>query len=180
MITLNLLPAADKATVLRQAVLRRWRSAVAIFFVVTIVAGLGLEAERFLLRQHQRDVSLRLGQLQAEAARSTSADITETTQRLNRTVTALNGVSAHPRSWARDVSAVLAALPNTVTLSRVSLAADGVLTLEGVTTTRATFLSLQQLLTSSPLLTSVSTNSTASKRDNVPFLYTAVVKASPQ
>lgn len=171
---LNLLPPAYRDAQLRKAHWQRWQQAA---IMILVVAGLSAAATFGSIQwQAQRigHLDTQLQNIEALAAASKKGNVATVTQTLNNTIKKFDGIVDHPRSWNHDLSVLLGIFPAEVTIQKISLNAAGDVHVEGTATTRASFLTLDETLKKSPLLKSVATNSTPSKRNNLPYIYSAI------
>jgi Tfp pilus assembly protein PilN len=144
---------------------------------MAVICLLGVQAEIITFEQRSQRLSAELTQLQTSARNNSAKDVTQKTTAVNATVNILATALGTPRAWAKDGSSVLSILPANVTVQKLTLQDNGQIQLTGLAKTRAVFLALQEALTSSPILQNVTTSSTASKKDDVPFDYQAALKA---
>lgn len=175
---LNLLPPNYKQEQSRNELWHSWQRAVVLLAVVSLLSVGAAFAEHMWL-QHRADLlSGTISQLQAQSTASQKENITTVTTTLNGTIKSLGQLVEPTRAWSHDLSAVMAIIPSDNNLQSLTLSAGGNLTLIGVARTRASFIALDEALKASPLLKNVKTTSTPSKRDNLPFTYSAVLIAS--
>lgn len=172
MIRLNLLPAERKHQAALWLELDHWQPTMLSLMVGSIVILLVSIFVGLLLGIHDTSLQAQL------KSKTTTGDqkvtlVTSQIEGLNTTIDSVARQTTTPRSWAKDVATVLNILPDNVTVTTFSLSAAGEIQLEGVAATRLAFLALQSTLTSSSVFKSVSTTSSASKRENVPFVYHA-------
>lgn len=172
MITLNLLPADRKHRAEVSAEEARWLPAMLTVALVAVLLAGGSFFLGSLLTVRQESLDAQLQSLQTTGQRKLS-DIVNQTTKLNTSINLLSTKIGTVRSWSSDLASVINLLPADITVTALNLTSTGQLRLEGVAKTRLSFLSLQTALTNTPLLKNVTTKSTASKRENVPFVYTA-------
>lgn len=174
MINLNLLPAQLKKAAHQSLEFSRWQPAMLMITFSSIIIFMATFFIHSLLSVHGQSIKAQFTASQTTSTKRTG-DITAQTSQLNTTTASLATGLTKPRSWANDLGKIIAILPADVTLTSINLTSDGHIKIDGTAKTRLAFLSLQTTLTSSPLLKNVTTTSTASKRDNVPFSYSAVL-----
>ncbi len=174
MMSFNLLPPDRKLAMARSAEFGRWQPAMIGIAAFSLgLLGLTFFANAMLV-QHERTVQASLASSQTSGRREIG-DITAQTSQLNQTISDLTIGLPQARSWSADLTKIITLLPDDISITNIKMTNDGHLTLEGLAKTRLAFLSLQTILTSTPILKNVNTSSTASRRDNVPFSYTATL-----
>lgn len=179
MIVLNLLPAERKKGVATILTMERWRpSMLASTIVILLLVG-AMQVVTWQLQRHQNDIHAQFEAQQKSLAEKETGDIRQTTLHLNDTIKQLATLTARPRAWSTDSAAILSGLPADITVSNLTIQASGQVQLEGLAKTRASFLALTKALEQNKALSSVKTSSTASKRDNIPFAFTAVLAPKP-
>lgn len=173
--SLNLLPPTYQHKLAARALWRQWRLAAIALAIVSVLITASLLSQQRWFDRRLVQLDRQVTQLQQASTGPQSENITSITTALNGTIKELTQVVDAPRAWSYDLSLVMAIIPSAVTLQTVSLSSDGSLTLSGVAKTRASFIALDEALKKSPLLQSVTTTATPSRRENLPFTYTAVV-----
>lgn len=172
MISLNLLPTDRKHRVAVAQEQARWIPAIVEVMLVAVFLTGGTFFLHSLLEIRAQNLNNQLLSLQTSGQRKLADIVTQTTK-LNTAIALLDGKVKTARSWSTDLGTIMKLLPPDVTVTSLSVSAAGQVHLEGIAKTRLSFLSLQEILTETSTLKNVTTKSTASKRDNVPFIYTA-------
>lgn len=175
MISLNLLPAEQKHDVALSREEARWQPAIMIVAIVSIVMVIAVYFGQAVLSLRLQTLDSQLQSLQT-AGQQKLTDVIDQTTKLNADISLVDAKLGTVRSWSKDMAAILQLLPPDIAVTSLVVDTQGQVRLEGVAATRLSFLSLQTALTSSSILKNVSTTSTASKRDNVPFIYSAQLK----
>ncbi len=175
MIELNLLPIEQKqrADVRRQ--LERWQPAMVAVMAGTVACSLVGVFVGLLLNIHDSSLKSQLDSNHSSSNQK-AVEITGQIQSLNFTISSLSAPLAMTRSWSHDLVRVINEIPDAITLTKLHVTSTGEVQLEGVAQNRLAFLSLQTALTNSQVLSHVTTTSTASKRENVPFIYHAQLR----
>lgn len=173
--SLNLLPPDYKDQLAKKNLWQHWQRALVFVMSVCLLLTAGTFAEERWLAARARQLGTDLDQAKISATAGQKENVSTVTTTLNTTIKNLGQVVTTPRSWSHDVSQVAAILPADVTLQNLSVATGGVISLEGIAPTRVAFIALDDALRKSPLLKNVQTKSAPSKRENLPFLYTAVL-----
>lgn len=178
MYTLNLLPPKIQQQSAITETRQRWTraSVVLCLFIVGsfVVAG----SAWFMLSRHAQSLQQQLEATRLAQSKNSATDITATTTQLNTTIKTFAAAIDVPQQWSRNAVTVLQLLPKGTSLSEFSLDAANVFHLVGTADTRQTFLNLDAALKKSPVVTNISTTSTASKRTDVPFDYTGTLTAA--
>lgn len=177
---LNLLPSEYKIELTKKRLWREWRRAAVLVAIVTVMATAGLAVGQYRLQQSADRLQGEIDALQRQKADAPSEDITTVTTTLNTTIVGLTQAMANPRSWASDLSRIASLIPAGITIQSMAVTGSGSVQLEGTAATRQSFISLDDALQTSPFLQQVTTTSTPSKRDNLPFVYTALIQSDPQ
>lgn len=175
MLQLNLLPPTLKHDLSAQESNRHWRSSFIILLVFCLVGISGLLTTKIYLQRHADAVHAELLELQRRQAEDASTDITATTNTLNTTIKQLRTAVPALQYWDRDLLTVLHALPAGVRLTEVQVSAGHVFRVTGTADTRQTFLALDTALKNPATFSKVTTTSSASKRQDVPFDYTGTI-----
>jgi len=172
---LNLLPPADQAS--RRLLQRyhvwlqiaRWPAILVICLLVIA------QATSFRLARHQTTIQAEEIRVKAEASASPSGDVTKMTAEVNEAVTRLLAARS-TFVFPSRVATLLNTIPTDIRIQKIDIKDSGQVTIEGVAATRASFLAIDQALKQASFLTRVATTSTASKREDLPFTYTATFK----
>ena len=172
MLRLNLLPLERKRAWELTQQFQRWRGALVVAGLACLLANAALYA----LDQYQND------QVAASAtdladwtklnAKRESGQVTKTTTELNATVSGLQSIFSPISAAPGIVASFFNSLPSEITVTEAKFSSDGAFTFSGTATTRAAFLALRASLEANPAISNVTTDSTASVREKVPFLYT--------
>ncbi len=179
MIRLNLLPPERKQALRQRATVLRWRKVISLVVIFVLVGnGLAVAADQWLVRK-QSSAQQSLEQLQRQSANSEIGTITNQIRTLNNTITPLATALPTNRDWAGDIATALNLLPANVTLEQLTLNLAGDISYSGTAQTRADFISLDTLLKQEPHLKNVQTDSQASRREALPFHYTATFQTPP-
>lgn len=175
MITLNIIPSSLKDTLRSSARLSRWLTVVLMLLIIVVLGTGAATVAWSMLDRHAIDVHQQLVEKQQRLSTDTKGDISGTTNTLNSTIKQLSTALGEPQSWSHGVAAVLTGLPAGITISQLSLLPKGQFHLQGIATTRETFVALDTALKSNPQLEKVTTSSAPSKRTAVPFDYSGTV-----
>ncbi len=173
MITLDLLPPAQKRQLRLATMTDRWQQALVTAALVTVIVAAATVAELTALRQRANRTHRQLETIQASIQKDAALDITARTDALNTAVKVLQQVLGRTRSWSDDIAKIIAILPPGVTLSSLDLQTNGQVRLEGLAATRQSFLALDKALKNDKQLSNVTTTSVPAKRTNLPFTYSA-------
>lgn len=168
---LNLLPAERQKELLQ---FQMWQNIIRLLIIPAILAFLlvlGSGVTLWQLERHQIDI--KADEAKQVAAKTPSSDVTKLTQQVNDAARILRTTLPKSTDWSAEIVGILAAVPSDISLTKCTISATGAVTIEGVADTRASFLALQKSLTTTPLLKGAKTTDTASKRENIPFKYTA-------
>ncbi len=171
---LNLLPAQRKADIALRRTFEQWRRAGIIIILGVVLSSAGIAGVTMQLRQRTTDVSTDIALL-AQSPTSKNTAITTSTNSLNQTIRLFSSILPTSRSWNASIATILNELPNNITVSQCLIRPDGTFTLVGTAATRSSFLELDTTMKTSKKFTGVSTNSQASRKDNVPFSYTGAL-----
>lgn len=177
MLSLNLIPPQLKAEYQSASSRHRWLVALNTLAVLIIIGTAGSTTAWQLLERHGRNVRNELLQTQKQQGVGTGTDITTITGQLNTTIQTLAAALGTPQAWPELARSVIDILPAGATVTEFSLAPNGAWRIIGLTDSRQTFVSLEQTLKNNPLLSKVTTASTASKRTAVPFDFSGIVAA---
>jgi len=169
---LNLLPPtlqAQRRAEARFSAINRLLRIPTIGIVLTIILT---QSALFLMQQHYQ--SLRKDEMRAreEAAATPSADVTKLTQRVNNQISVLRKSLGTTRNFHNPVVTLLNSFPAGITITKITIEPAGTVRIEGVADTRSSFLLLQDVMKSSSVVKNATTTSTASKREQLPFIYT--------
>ncbi len=179
MTALNLLPPERKVGLRTRQEVGRLRktlvfvtlgclASIIAIMVINITLVQQLTASEKLL-QTWRDLS----------AKRESGQVQSVTTHLNQSIIGLQKLFA-PLSFQRtSLGSLFSIIPKDVTLTSATFSTDGNFTLVGVAATRASFLALRTALEQSPAISSPTTTSTASQRENLPFEYTGKLVLTP-
>lgn len=178
MMLLTLLPdnrrGAMAATMLRQS----WRRALSMLGLVSVIAVGTLGGLNVMLERRAQSLQSTLASMEAADARSQAGNLTKTTNQLNSTIKVFSDIMVNYQPWSSNLGRLITALPTGISVTALKVDATGHFTLEGMASTRTSFLNLQQALTAADWLQNIATTSTASRRDNLPFIYTGTFKAA--
>jgi len=176
---LNLLPPHEKETVALENTRHVWVSifTAGIIVLILFIAGTWLLTRQLNLRVEK--LAREELTLQQQATGSSTIDLTRDTTKVNTQIELLKTVLGTDRDWSSLVRGILDELPPEVQLTSLKIAMGGGVTLTGTADTRASFLALQSALSKSSLLSNARTSDTPSKREALPFTYTASLKNTP-
>lgn len=175
---LNLLPPERRALIRRVKELSRWQAAAWSLTVFSIIGAGGLVVLDRFMQNEVSTVSTEFHQRLAATDQTELGTIRRNIEEFNQTSALLHQSLPGTTGWAVDLVELLNTLPTGITLQSTILRADGSLTLTGTAAARADFLALDEKLKGSPWLKNVATTSTPSKREDLPFVYTAILSVT--
>lgn len=175
---LNLLPRTTKRLVELEATYDRWRGGLIVLIVVLTLFSGSLFGLQWMLEQRDHDLQAELRQEQALMNRKGALDISQATIRVNEKITLLSATLPTGRNWAAVIRPILGEIPSGIEITGLEITATGQVSIKGTAKTRAAFLSLQQAMSTSKALVNPVTSDTASKREDLPFTYSASLPAA--
>ncbi len=179
MYSLNLLPDERKRAIVLGRRLRQWRGATIVAIIGSCFSILSVVALQWTLNEQVKTSATTLASWQALSAKRESGQIKEVTSRLNLTLSELQGLFVPLSSAPTSPAELFAILPDEISLTTFTAQPDGRFQFSGLAATRSSFLALRTALESSTLITSVTTDSTASQRENLPFEYSGQFRLTP-
>lgn len=176
---LNLLPPNEKSTVALETARHQWTSVFAsiVATLVLLIAGVLFLTTR--LDQRLTTLTDEEQSLQRQASGAGTIDLTRDTNHVNNQIASLRTVLGIDRDWASIIRLIMSELPSNVSLTTIKIYMGGSVTLSGTAASRSAFLGLQSALEKSKVLRNAQTADTPSKRDNLPFTYTATLASNP-
>ena len=176
---LNLLPPslqAQRRTESRFETINRLLRIPTIGMIITILFA---QTVLFVMQRHYQ--SLKRDEVRARelAAATPSADVTKLTQRVNNQISVLRKTLGSTRNYHTPIVGLLNSLPAGITITKVTFEPAGTVRIEGIADTRSSFLLLQDVMKSSTVVKNATTSSTASKREQLPFVYTGKLVQPP-
>jgi Tfp pilus assembly protein PilN len=138
--------------------------------MVLLLLGQGV---LFLMQRHSDALTIDARHAREQAAATPSADVTKLTQQVNNQIAILKKTLGTGRPVRTPAVTILNAMPKGVAITKLSFESTGIVRIEGVADTRSTFLQLQDVMKTLTVLKNATTTSTASKREQLPFIYTA-------
>jgi hypothetical protein len=172
---LNLLPPNQKQVVSEENTVIHWRGSLLLVAMMGLLMIAGLALAHFQLQSRVRQTGDQLTQQQLILQRTGATDITAVTERVNFDINLLSQALGAELRWVTALTNITALVPSRIKITKLTITTRRQVTLEGVAETRAVFLGFDSTLRNTKLLTNVSTTSTASLRENLPFIYHAVL-----
>lgn len=169
---LNLLPPplqAQRRAEGRMAMINRLLRIPTIGALVILFATQGVV---MIMQQHYHALQRDEVRAREEAAATPSADVTKLTQRVNNQIALLRKTLSTTRNLHAPIVSLLNSFPSGVSITKITFEPNGNVKIEGIADTRSTFLTLQEVMKSSTVIKNATTASTASKREQLPFIYT--------
>jgi hypothetical protein len=176
MISLNLLPPEHRRLYAQSLILDRWKGGLLVITIGCICLNAVLFGGIIILRQRASSASAHVTELTKQIDQSDVGPIKRDIQTLDQTLSRLRQIIPAGRSWSKEIASVVVSLPTGITLSEVIWTTQGDITLRGIANVRADFIALDAKLKTHPLLENIQTQSQASRRDTLPFEYTAHLK----
>ncbi len=172
---LNLLPPERKELLDLGDMLGRWRPGLVYLFVIGLCSIGALFGAEWWLQQRIDTLGQNIKTKIQLNSRQGALDIGQATVRVNEKAALLSQSLPQARDWAASLHAIISAMPKDVSIVSIDITQTGGVTIKGVAKTRAIFLDLDSVLKASPRLKNVATSDTASKREQLPFTYTATL-----
>ncbi len=176
---LNLLPQQEKEELELHEILGRWQPSVYLLLMIGVVAFAGLFAARWVLDQRAKTLTQNIQTKIQLNSRQGALDIGQATVRVNEQARLLSQSLSGDMRWSEALTQILSVLPNDISVASLEITMSGSVSLKGVAKTRSSFLALDTALKGATFLTQVQTSDTASKREQLPFTYTATYRQNP-
>jgi Tfp pilus assembly protein PilN len=175
MIRLNLLPPERLRKLASEATIGRWRLAAWLMTGAAAIVLIGFFILSYGLKARQEKLAADVQKLNAQFDTSDSGAIRRQIKSLNAAGAVFDQALVSNRSWAADMAAILNSLPAKTQLLELVITENGDVTISGVSKVRADFLAFDDAIKKNTLLGNVQTDSTASRRENLPYRYTATL-----
>lgn len=177
MIALNLLPPQIRRAQARAIIFEAWKRAMVVLAIGCILINAGLFAMAHMLQVRQQRVESDFTKLSQQVDNSDLGTIRRNITTLDDTLRSVSQIIPTDRNWAGEMSKLVQSLPAGVLVTQLDWTPAGSITLHGIAKLRSDFVDLDAALKANPNLTNVQTSSQASRRDTLPFEYTATWKS---
>jgi Tfp pilus assembly protein PilN len=172
---LNLLPPDQKRLVSEVHVVTHWRGGLLLIAIFSLMMVGGLVWTNADMQNRAQQLDEQLHHQQSVLQKSGTTDITAATVRLNIEIGLLSQALVSNRKWSDTAQDLISLATDKVRITKVVINARRQVTIEGVAETRVSFISFGTALQQAKSLSNVTTTSTASLRENLPFIYHAVL-----
>ena len=178
MISLNLLPPRRLRHLATAVVLSRWRATAWLVTGSALLAVISLQAVSFWLNDRNDTLLTEVQTFDQQFDRSEAGAIRRQIKSLNAAADIFDQAMPMGRSWSADLGLLINSLPSNAALTELTLTANGEVRLAGISKIRADFLAFDEAIKKNGVLTNVQTTSTANRRENLPYQYTAQFQAT--